>query len=70
MRQRIAYGLLDMGAMTLVEDDVLLQATSSRMLQELVDAASWLSGKKDSTWSIPKQSYPQPSTEQTTTLYI
>lgn len=56
--------------MKLVADDVLLQVTSSSMLQEILDAASWWSGRKDLTCIIAKVSYLQTITEQIETFNL
>lgn len=56
--------------MTLVADDVLLQATSSQILPELLDAAAWWAGRKDSKCSTSKYSYLQTGEGQTATLCL
>lgn len=45
------------GALVLVADDVLEQATSNRRLQRLLDAASTWVKEKYAQWSVEKCSY-------------
>lgn len=70
VRRKTAYGEIGRRTVTLVADDVLLQKASGRMLQEVQDAASWWTGRKESKWSIPKCTSLQRAGDQNKTVYL
>lgn len=53
----IAATYQEKGTAVVVADDVILQASSPEMLQQLLHCASWWQGARDASWSAEKSSY-------------